>query len=291
MTQVVKGPIALMATFLVLAACSSATPTPTARGPDLAGVLRQQFDAVNRDDVPGVLASFTDDATLVRGGCAPEDPCVGKAAIQLQFQRGVGQKARYTVLSLDVSGDTATGRAELRNVNITNLGLDRAIENFTATFKGDKISSLIHSLDVSDSQSAAFANFHHVAGVWSIQRDHVALGDVPGAMAAVTDDIVLQGFGLCLDAPCVGKAAVQKEIEREVADHQKYPTSLSPLSVTGDTMTTRWGISSDSITSAGVERVVVSTATVVRGDKVAAIKWVLDATDVQTASYLKSLGK
>ena len=165
---------AIAAITWLLAACSSSTsipvptstpvaastpvPTPTT-GPDLPAVLRQHFDAVNRDDVPVILSTFTDDATLVRGGCAPQAPCVGKAAIQLQIQRGLVQQARYMVLSITVSGDTASGRAELRNVNTINAGLERVVENFTAAFRGDKISRLIHELDVSDAQSAVFANF------------------------------------------------------------------------------------------------------------------------------------
>src|SRR5207249_3721245 len=121
-----------------------------------------------------------------------------------------------------------------------------------------------------------------------IQNDAVQLGTVLPAMAAVTDDIVLQGFGLCFETPCVGRAAVQKEIEREVADHLQHTTNLGPLRVTGDTLTSRFEARSDRIKAAGIERILVSATTVVRGDKITSIRWVLDSSDAQTAAYLKT---
>ena len=42
----------------------------------------------------------------------------------------------------------------------------------------------------------------------------IARGDVAGALALYKDDAVVDGVGLCAVAPCVGKAAIQKELER-----------------------------------------------------------------------------
>ena len=41
-------------------------------------------------------------------------------------------------------------------------------------------------------------------------------GDVAGALALYSDDAIVQYGGLCW-TPCVGKAAIQKELERRVA--------------------------------------------------------------------------
>jgi ketosteroid isomerase-like protein len=52
-------------------------------------------------------------------------------------------------------------------------------------------------------------------------------GDAAGALALYADDAVMDGGGLCQAASCVGKAAIQKELERRVANKQ-HPTLLKP---------------------------------------------------------------
>ena len=45
-----------------------------------------------------------------------------------------------------------------------------------------------------------------------------ARGDVAGALALDTEDAVIDGtVGLCVAAPCVGKTAIQKEVETPLA--------------------------------------------------------------------------
>src|SRR5207244_20051 len=77
--------IASMQGLPVSAQTPTSTATPAAT-PDLASILRQHLDAVNRGDVDAAVAAFTDDATLVRGTCSPLNPCVGKAEVQRQVQ-------------------------------------------------------------------------------------------------------------------------------------------------------------------------------------------------------------
>jgi hypothetical protein len=257
----------------------------------LSAILRQHYDAINRDDAPGVLALFTDDAALVRGPCNPEAPCVGTAGIKLQLARDLATQNRYSVIGIQISGDNATGRVEWRNVNIKNSGLERVIENFTATFKGDKISQLVHKLDVSDSQSAAFANFRRLAQIVTRYGDALKLGNVAGVMATLTDDALFEGHGLCAAAPCASKAAIQKEVERLVADKTIASGISGTDRVTGDTFTNRSEVRSDSIKAAGVERIIVAQTREARGDKVSLIRWVPDSADPQTATYLKTLTK
>ena len=50
------------------------------------------------------------------------------------------------------------------------------------------------------------------------QFETLARGDVAGALALYTDDAVVDGAGLCAAAPCVGKAAIQKEFEHQIAN-------------------------------------------------------------------------
>lgn len=55
------------------------------------------------------------------------------------------------------------------------------------------------------------------------QRDLAAesRGDVAAALALYSDDAVVQNGGLCW-TPCVGKAAIQKELERRVAAKNRF---------------------------------------------------------------------
>ena len=234
---------------------------------------------------------FTADAALVRASCTVPSPCVGTAAIQRQLERDVPSQPRYRVISIQVSGDTATGRAEYRSPGIRTAGLERVIENFTASFKGDKISRLVHELDLSDSQSAGLANFRRVQGIPAAFNNAFDIGNVAGAMATLTEDAIFEGYGLCAAAPCIGKAAIQKEVERQVADKTKTALIGGTASVTGDTFTSRNEVRSDSIKAAGVERIVVSRTWETKGDKASLQRSVLDTTAAQTAAYPKSLGK
>jgi len=64
-----------------------------------------------------------------------------------------------------------------------------------------------------------------------------ARGDVAGALALDTEDAVIDGtVGLCAAAPCVGKAAIQKELESRVAI-QVRATGLTYY-VSGNVVTT-----------------------------------------------------
>ena len=70
-------------------------------------------------------------------------------------------------------------------------------------------------------------------------------GDVAGALALYADDAVIDGGGLCTVAPCVGKAAIQKELERQVADKQ-HITILKQY-VSGNVLTGRVEVRNDTV--------------------------------------------
>ncbi len=254
---------------------------------DLAAILRQYYDAVNRGDVAAVMAFFTEDAVARLGNlCSPAVPCVGKAAIQRQIEQTKSFQTRYDVVNIQVSGDTVTARVEQRNLPIQDAGLERVIQKHTVTFRGDKISNIVAELDLSDPQSAAFDNVSRVT-TRSTTRRNLALerGDVAGVMATYADDAVFEGWGLCAPAPCVGKGAIQKEIEREVADKMTVANQPRTVRVSGDKMTGTAEIRSDSIKAAGADRVIVSVTAEVKGEKITSLRYVLDLSDAQTAKF------
>jgi ketosteroid isomerase-like protein len=114
----------------------------------------------------------------------------------------------------------------------------------------------------------------------------IARGDVVAALALYTDDAVIDGTGLCAREPCVGKAAIQKELERRVAE-KIAATGLSYY-VSGPVVTTRFEVSSDLIKNAGVERMIGWDIFEMKGDKIGAARGnVWERTDPQTARYLE----
>lgn len=309
-----KGSMALVAISLALAACSSASPTvtplpPTAtpaptrtQGPDLAAILRQHYDAVNKGDIPGAVAMFADDAVAVRGSLCPvASPCKDKAAIQKQLEREPGLKVQYTVANTEVSGDKVAVRTEFRNVNTPGVGITRGIEIHTVTFRGDKVAHFVAGFDTSDPETKIQVRFSAVGRVIARHIDALNRGDLATAGVVLADDISYEGIGLCAAAPCKGKAAVQKEIERAASDKQNITVRLGLSRVSGNILTGKYEISSNAIKAAGVERVLATSNIEVRGgiveeeriegDKITSWKWLLDTTDAQTASYSKGQGK
>jgi hypothetical protein len=118
------------------------------------------------------------------------------------------------------------------------------------------------------------------------QFNSIARGDVAGALALYTDDAVVDGTGLCAAAPCMGKAAIQKEFERRVAE-KISATGLSYY-VSGPVVTTRFEVSSDTIKKAGVDRIIGWDIFEIKGDKIASARGPLwERTDPQTARYLE----
>jgi ketosteroid isomerase-like protein/transposase len=114
--------------------------------------------------------------------------------------------------------------------------------------------------------------------------DAIARGDAAGALALYADDAVLDGPGLCAAAPCVGKAAIQKELERRVAAKQRG--TILKQYVSGNVLTQRVEARNDAAYKAGVERYIGWDIVEVKGDKIA--YWrsgVLDRSDPQTARF------
>ena len=114
----------------------------------------------------------------------------------------------------------------------------------------------------------------------------LARGDVAEVLALFTDDAVVDGVGLCAAAPCVGKNAIQKELENQIA-HKVHATVLNSY-VSGSVVTTRYAVHSDSTQQAGVDRIIGWKIVELKAGKIGATRGpVWERTDAQTARYLE----
>ena len=148
------------AALLILAAAAGGSLAQA----DPVTVQQQLFDALARSDVQAALALFTEDAVIdSESGFCAKAPCVGKAAIQKDFERYVADKSRHvTPLNTYVSGNVLVTRFEARSANIKKSGADRIILWGIREFRGDKIASSRCCLpDRTDSQTARFLEWDY----------------------------------------------------------------------------------------------------------------------------------
>jgi ketosteroid isomerase-like protein len=110
---------------------------------DPVAVQQQLYDALARGDVSAAVALFADDAVIdTESGLCAKAPCVGKPAIQKDFERYVGDKSRHTtVLKTYLAGDVLVTRFEARSATIQKSGSERIILWGIREFRGDKITS------------------------------------------------------------------------------------------------------------------------------------------------------
>ena len=111
-------------------------------------------------------------------------------------------------------------------------------------------------------------------------------GDVAAAVALYSDDAIIQYGGLCW-TPCVGKAAIQKELERRVAAKNEW--KIIGKYVSGNVAVVQTELKIGYIESSGVDRVVVWNTYEVKGDKIAVATLVGQRTDPRTAQFIKWL--
>ena len=112
-------------------------------------------------------------------------------------------------------------------------------------------------------------------------------GDAAAAGVYLSDDAVYSisdGVGLCGPIPCVGRLAIQPELDRQASAHVSYiPVSLDAAT---NTVTGHYAITSDNITSAGAQRVLATMTSETRTDKLSFVRLSLERDDPQTATYL-----
>ena len=109
-------------------------------------------------------------------------------------------------------------------------------------------------------------------------------GDVAAALAFYSDDAIVQYGGLCW-TPCVGKAAIQKELERRVAVKNRW--KIIGKYVSGNVAVIQTELRIGFIEGSGVDRVVVWCVYEVKGDKIAVVTLVGQRTDPQTARFIE----
>ena len=118
------------------------------------------------------------------------------------------------------------------------------------------------------------------------QADAINRGDVAGALAMYADDAVIDRVGLCEAAPCIGKAAIQKELERMVGA-KEHDTILKTY-VSGNIVTYRLEVRNDATQKAGVERIITWGIYEMKGDKISSVHLgIPERTDPQTARFLE----
>lgn len=126
--------------------------TPT----DPEGVFRAAVAAFNAGDAAAAASYFSEDATIT-GLCPPANVCHGRAEIQAQLDEEIAHGAQDEIRSLTVSGDTVTIQLTESAPGFAELGIQRIYINITATVQNGKITSMTDELDLSDSQTATFA--------------------------------------------------------------------------------------------------------------------------------------
>ena len=109
-------------------------------------------------------------------------------------------------------------------------------------------------------------------------------GDVAAALASYSDDAIVQYGGLCW-TPCVGKAAIQKELERRVAAKNQF--TIIGKYVSGNVAVVQTELQIGYIEKSDVDRVIVWCIYEVKGDKIAVVTLVGQRTDPQTARFIE----
>jgi hypothetical protein len=109
-------------------------------------------------------------------------------------------------------------------------------------------------------------------------------GDVRAALALYRDDAIVQYGGLCW-TPCVGKAAIEKELERRVAAKNEW--KIIGKYVSGNVAVVQAELKIGYIEYTGVDHVVVWSIYEVTGDKIAAVTLAGQRTDPQTKRFIE----
>jgi hypothetical protein len=113
--------------------------------------------------------------------------------------------------------------------------------------------------------------------------DAVNHGDVTEIVALFTDDATVAHGRVCTP-PCVGDlAAVRRQYEQDVANAVQL--TIVDSQVSENTVSIRIELRGTPMRAAGVDRIVGTDTIEVRGDKIAALRFMADVSDPQTAKF------
>ncbi|MEP6943027.1 MAG: nuclear transport factor 2 family protein, partial [Betaproteobacteria bacterium] len=122
--------------FVVFATVGCVAPIGLAQS-DSVSIFRQAIDARNHGDLDGLMKLFASDAVREDGSCNP--PCVGEAAVRRAFEQNIAEHFQASLTSVEGSGETVTGRAEIRSDAFRAQGVDSRTTSYTIKFRGGKI--------------------------------------------------------------------------------------------------------------------------------------------------------
>jgi hypothetical protein len=108
-------------------------------------------------------------------------------------------------------------------------------------------------------------------------------GDAAAAMAIFADDAAVQAGGICT-MPCVGKAAIQREVERRIAE--KAQVKVISLRESSGTATGVLHVVEAGFASCGVERILVNFTFVVEDGLMTSWTSGPDLNDPQSAKFI-----
>lgn len=130
---------------------------PTAFAQDEpAEIVRLYYEAIERGDSAAAVALHTEDAVRFDGTrCPPPNGCRGKQMIQAATSYVIANRTQFTLLSIEVDGNTVTQRLEMRNTTLRTRGVERLINIVTWEIRDDKIMSMRTGSDLSDPETAA----------------------------------------------------------------------------------------------------------------------------------------
>ena len=124
------------ARLVVLFAVICGSPLALAQS-DAVSIFRQAIETRNRGDLDKLMEFFAPDAVREDGSCQP--PCAGVAALRRSFEKNIAEHFHATLSSVEVSGDTVTGRAEIRSDAFRAQGIDHRTTSYTIKFRDGKI--------------------------------------------------------------------------------------------------------------------------------------------------------
>jgi hypothetical protein len=107
---------------------------------------------------------------------------------------------------------------------------------------------------------------------------------VAAALALYSDAAIVQYGGLCW-TPCVGKPAIQKELERRVEAKNRW--TIVGKYVSGNVAVVQTELRIGFIEPSGVERVIVWCIYETKGDKIAVVTLAGQRTDPKTARFIQ----